>query len=228
MPRPLIPQRRTKILDAAEAIIAERGFDALAMQEVAERAGIGKGAIYREFASKTELVNDLLARSGDRLWREVARRSDAADTRRLSEIFRMGMHALADDPIMLRAYTEGGAAPGAPPSASAYDERISGLTAYLAEMRRSGVLRHDLDPDAVASALVSTSIGLAQAATRLGGLEPERFRATIDVIADMIGHGLETGAEPEDRAPLTDLMRTLFEGGPRSASPSAGGTAVPR
>ena len=45
------------ILLAALSLFVERGFHGTAVPEVAERAGVGAGTIYRYFASKEALVN---------------------------------------------------------------------------------------------------------------------------------------------------------------------------
>jgi len=51
--------RRQAILDAALSLFVERGFHGTAVPLVAERAGVGAGTIYRYFASKEVLVNEL-------------------------------------------------------------------------------------------------------------------------------------------------------------------------
>lgn len=51
--------KRAAILDAALALFEERTFHGTAMPLVAERAGVGAGTIYRYFASKEALVNEL-------------------------------------------------------------------------------------------------------------------------------------------------------------------------
>src|SRR6187551_892332 len=50
---------RQAILDAALDLFAERGFHGTAVPLVAERAGVGAGTVYRYFASKEALVNEL-------------------------------------------------------------------------------------------------------------------------------------------------------------------------
>jgi AcrR family transcriptional regulator len=50
------------ILEAALVLFVERGFHGTAVPEVAERAGVGAGTIYRYFASKEALVNALFQR----------------------------------------------------------------------------------------------------------------------------------------------------------------------
>jgi TetR/AcrR family transcriptional regulator, repressor of fatR-cypB operon len=50
---------RERILAAALDLFEEQGFDATAVPEVAQRAGVATGSIYRYFKSKDELVNAL-------------------------------------------------------------------------------------------------------------------------------------------------------------------------
>jgi AcrR family transcriptional regulator len=55
-------QTRDRLLDAAATIFAERGLAAASLDEVAAQAGYTKGAVYSNFASKTDLVIALLER----------------------------------------------------------------------------------------------------------------------------------------------------------------------
>lgn len=51
--------KRKKILEAAEQLLAERGFYGLSMKLLAETAGIAAGTIYRYFDSKDTLIIEL-------------------------------------------------------------------------------------------------------------------------------------------------------------------------
>ncbi|MEU6081997.1 helix-turn-helix domain-containing protein [Streptomyces sp. NPDC047108] len=51
---------RTKLYEAAVTLIAEKGFSATTVDEIADRAGVAKGTVYYNFASKTELFEELL------------------------------------------------------------------------------------------------------------------------------------------------------------------------
>jgi TetR/AcrR family transcriptional regulator, repressor of fatR-cypB operon len=61
--RPRTGGRREEVLAAALALFAERGFHGTAMPEIAARAGLAAGTIYRHFASKEALVNEVYRRS---------------------------------------------------------------------------------------------------------------------------------------------------------------------
>jgi AcrR family transcriptional regulator len=49
------------ILDATLTGVAELGYDRLSMDDIASRAGVGKAAIYRRWASKAMVVADAIA-----------------------------------------------------------------------------------------------------------------------------------------------------------------------
>ncbi|WP_127357696.1 TetR/AcrR family transcriptional regulator [Actinacidiphila soli] len=51
---------RQKLYEAAVTLIAEQGFSATTVDEIAERAGVAKGTVYYNFASKNELFEQLL------------------------------------------------------------------------------------------------------------------------------------------------------------------------
>ncbi|WP_330176248.1 TetR/AcrR family transcriptional regulator [Streptomyces sp. NBC_01498] len=51
---------RRKLYEAAVTLIAEQGFSATTVDEIAERAGVAKGTVYYNFKSKTDLFEELL------------------------------------------------------------------------------------------------------------------------------------------------------------------------
>lgn len=75
-------ETRRRLLDAAEALFAEKGINGTSIEEITERAGFSRGAFYSNFADRDALVVALLestkARDDaeiDELW---ARSADAA------------------------------------------------------------------------------------------------------------------------------------------------------
>ena len=79
---------RRGILDAARALVSEGGFAAAQVSEVARRAGIATGTIYRYFSSKEELCRQIFrevsAQEMDRL--AIIAASDAPARTRLVEV----------------------------------------------------------------------------------------------------------------------------------------------
>jgi len=51
---------KERILDAALEIFSQKGFHSATTDEIAERAGVGKGTLYRYFATKEKLFEELV------------------------------------------------------------------------------------------------------------------------------------------------------------------------
>jgi AcrR family transcriptional regulator len=51
---------RTKLLDAAAIVFARKGFNGASLDDVADEAGLTKGAVYSNFGSKDDLIQTLL------------------------------------------------------------------------------------------------------------------------------------------------------------------------
>ena len=63
--------RRERILDAAMELAAEGGYDAVQMREVAERADVALGTVYRYFPSKVHLLVAAMTRTFQTLQESV-------------------------------------------------------------------------------------------------------------------------------------------------------------
>lgn len=61
-PHGLVADTRTRVLDAAEAIVQARGVPALTLDAAAREAGVSKGGLLYHFASKEALVGGLMTR----------------------------------------------------------------------------------------------------------------------------------------------------------------------
>jgi len=53
---------RRRLLDVAVEVFMEKGFARASVEEIAERAGYSKGAVYSNFASKEDLALAVLDR----------------------------------------------------------------------------------------------------------------------------------------------------------------------
>ena len=60
-------RNRVLLLDAARRLIAERGPDAVSMDDIATAAGVGKGTLFRRFGSRAGLMMVLLDEDERRL-----------------------------------------------------------------------------------------------------------------------------------------------------------------
>lgn len=53
-------RNRRRLLDTALEIVSERGVDALTMDDLARRAGVGKGTVFRRFGNRAGLMQALV------------------------------------------------------------------------------------------------------------------------------------------------------------------------
>ncbi len=55
---------KASLLDAAEALFAERGFDRTTVRDIAREAGVNQALLFRYFGSKDALFEEVIARGG--------------------------------------------------------------------------------------------------------------------------------------------------------------------
>lgn len=107
--------RRRRIVEAALALAAEGGYEAVAMKAVAERAGVSLGTLYRYFASKDHLLAEGLLHWGA----DLARRLEAKPPRgatpaeRVARAFRRMARGVAANPRLAIALTRAISSPDA-------------------------------------------------------------------------------------------------------------------
>ncbi len=101
---------RHKLYEAAVTLIAEQGFSATTVDEIAERAGVAKGTVYYNFASKSVLFEELLRHGVGLLTgslREAVGRTDAEGGSRvdaLDAMVRAGLVFIDRYPAFTRLY----------------------------------------------------------------------------------------------------------------------------
>lgn len=72
------PEKREKIMRAAEALFSRGRFHEVTMEDVARRAGVGKGTLYRYFKDKDDLFLEVALSGYDDLCSMVRARTAAA------------------------------------------------------------------------------------------------------------------------------------------------------
>ncbi|MFE2373968.1 TetR/AcrR family transcriptional regulator [Streptomyces sp. NPDC059398] len=73
--------RERAILDTCEALLARKGYDAMTVGDIAQGAGITRGALYFYFGSKQEVVAALVARTVEHLWERSRAAAEADEPR---------------------------------------------------------------------------------------------------------------------------------------------------
>lgn len=77
-PLPIIPAGRSRLLDAAEALFAERGYDGASLREITRTAGVELGLANYHFQSKDELFRQVLIRRAPAMSQALGLALDAA------------------------------------------------------------------------------------------------------------------------------------------------------
>jgi AcrR family transcriptional regulator len=100
-------ERRQRIVEAAMRLAAAGGYDAVMMKDVAARAGVALGTVYRYFASKDHLLAESLVAWGGALGERLRRSPPRGDTpgERVAEVFRRMARGVAAQPELGIALT---------------------------------------------------------------------------------------------------------------------------
>jgi AcrR family transcriptional regulator len=181
-PRADSARNRQLLIDAAKAGFAEVGLN-VSLEEVARRAGVGIGTLYRHFPSREAVVEAVYRREVEQLAEAVPL---LIETSPAGEALHQWMHLFVDYIATKRLIA---------PSLQAAASRTSALRATSAELIASaistlvkhavasGEVRKDIDPSDLLRALVGVSYGNPDA-----GWEASA-RRLVDILMD----GLRTG-----------------------------------
>ncbi len=101
---------RRRLFEAAVTLIAEQGFSSTTVDEIAERAGVAKGTVYYNFASKNVLFEELLRHGIELLATSLQAASDEVADRggrridALDAMIRAGLDFISRYPALTRLY----------------------------------------------------------------------------------------------------------------------------
>jgi AcrR family transcriptional regulator len=94
--------RHAAVIEATMELAAEGGYDAVQMRDVAARAGVALGTLYRYFSSKNHLLVAALARWTGELQQRIAARPPRGDTpaERVASTLQRATRALEREPLV--------------------------------------------------------------------------------------------------------------------------------
>lgn len=97
--------RKRRLRAAATALAAEGGYDAVQMRDVAARAEVALGTLYRHYASKDQLLLAAMAEQAGMLRDRLVQRPPRGDTpsARVADVLRRANRALEREPQVTRA-----------------------------------------------------------------------------------------------------------------------------
>jgi len=140
--------RRERVIRAALDLGADGGYDAVQMRDVATRADVALGTIYRYFPSKDALLLGVMVHWLGDLEQRVTRRPPAGATtvERIMDVLERALRSMDRQPMLTTAVI-GAMTSGEPASVDAIGE----VTSTMARIMRSA-FPDDVDPAVEASA----------------------------------------------------------------------------
>jgi AcrR family transcriptional regulator len=159
-PRADAERNRERLIEAAKAGFAEAGAD-VRLDEIARRAGVGIGTLYRHFPTRDAVVEAVYRREVQQLADAATRLSATLPPgRALHEWMRLFVDYIATKKVIASAL--GSIAAGKSELYASSGERITGAMSQLvARAAAAGDIRGDADPDDLLRALVGFTYGAA-------------------------------------------------------------------
>ena len=179
-PRSDAVRNRRLLLSAAAQAFAEQGTD-VSIAEIAQRAGIAKGTVFRHFATKDDLIAAIMAELLDSLIATATRLADAADpAAALLEFMTTGAELLARD----RALCEVVGRPSLQQSTvRAGIDRLCEVVETLTDRaRQAGAVRTDI----TGQDIVLLLSGVHQTAAPLAHVQAQLWRRYLELAFDGI------------------------------------------
>ncbi len=184
-------EAKRRIVSVALDVFAEKGYDQTTMEDIGDRLGVSKGALYLYFNSKEELFRAITAQAQHQL-REVINDSMAEGARdlltgasvfldkALSPQYRPNLYLTFEflseasrNEELRRILKED------------HDDDIATVSTVLEEQRAQGIIRSDIDIHSLSIGIVSLYYGL-RACLIIGDDESTVKRAWADAMKAMI------------------------------------------
>jgi AcrR family transcriptional regulator len=147
---------RQRLVDAAAAVFAEKGYAGAGVQEIARRAGLTTGAIYGRFSGKAELLREAIETRStdelDELFNQHRFEGHASDIIRLAGahlVERADPDAAEGDALLLEAFVAARRDPEIRDAVKAVlEDRAASLATIIEAAKADGSLDPGLDTDA--------------------------------------------------------------------------------
>ena len=207
-------EREQRILDVAADLIVHYGFDKTTVSDIANEAGISKGAIYLHFKSKDDLFEALLIRelqAYSSIWFEKLQADPKGGT--IGGMYKTTLYALNASPFMTALFKRDSRVLGSylhkPDNFFRKQQEHNTRFIFVKMMQDAGVMRQDIDANVVAHIMDMLAYGLVS----MGDVKNEEFipptNDTIEAIAEIMDKALT----PEDINPDAgkEILRQLMD-----------------
>ncbi|RPA10214.1 TetR/AcrR family transcriptional regulator [Gordonia sp. OPL2] len=177
--------RRAEMLEAAARLMAERGFTGVTLEDIGRAVGVSGPAMYRHFASKTDLLDQMLVDISQRLHdggAEVVGRG-AGPAQTLRELIRFHIDVLVTKPDLIAVQDRdlSSMTPGANHQVRSlqrrYVEQWVDVLLAVAEADDTGLSREE------ARVRVHAAFGLLNSSPRLPSFPETELRSVLSAMA---------------------------------------------
>ena len=165
-----LSDKRLRLVEAACAVFAEKGYASTRVAEIAERAGVGKGTVYEYFSSKEELLfavfetinADISSRMNDAL------ASGETTEEQLHNVLRLGAEVISEQVDLQPVILDFWAASRGKDIEETYRRAVVAsytffrnlISNFIREGQNKGEFRTSIDAEALATLVVATVDGL--------------------------------------------------------------------
>jgi AcrR family transcriptional regulator len=162
--------KRLRLVEAACAVFAEKGYASTKVAEIAERAGVGKGTVYEYFSSKEELLfavfestnADISSRMNDAL------AAGGSSEEQLHNVLRLGAEVISEQVELQPVILDFWAASRGKDIEETYRRAVVAsytffrnlFSDFIREGQSRGEFKHTVDAEALAALVVAAVDGL--------------------------------------------------------------------
>jgi AcrR family transcriptional regulator len=204
-----------RILQAARDVFAEEGYEA-SMEQIASRAAVGIGTLYRRFPRKADLLDAVVEAARERT-RQIAR--DVLDEVEPGGAVFEFMRRCAAEPTCWRAII------ASPPWSCGAADALARLAPLLRKLLQRSRSAGTIRPEVEASDLVLTLVSVRSIADLCDARAPGASTRFLELSLD----GLRPGHTPPTRRPATlKELAEVFSNGPPSGAATSGSAHADR
>jgi AcrR family transcriptional regulator len=199
-------ERAQHILDAAKALILRYGYHKITLEDIARKAGVGKGTLYLHWNTRDALFAALMLREKVAMAADIQQRlvRDPAGAT-LRGLLKHSALALLQRPllkaVLLRDTQVFGMWIGREQSSDLSTDVLAGFMSYLEMLRSQGLVRTDLPVKTQVALFGSIFLGFFQAQPLL----PDAFKPSEEELAELMAETGHRTLEPVDPIPSAAL-----------------------
>jgi len=188
-----------RVLDAAKALFIHYGYDKTTMNDIVSESGVAKSTIYLRWKKKEDLFNALVWREARRYtgdWFSRVEDDPAGGT--YANFMRHALEAYFSNPFLRALYTRDRRVMGRMAEQMGveqlFQQRMALAQGFFREMQAAGVVRQDIDGEALAYLMNSLHFGLLQVGTWL----PDERVPPIEKVMSMMVSMIDALVTPAD------------------------------